>query len=84
MCVVPVIPMFKCSFHRVCLCLCMSEVISRFSALSVGLQVFSLLILIRLLFSNFFVIGPGEGECLLVRGVGVFRWYTQYGWCVCC
>ena len=35
----------KCSFHRVCLCFCMSEVISSFESLRAGSQVFALLML---------------------------------------
>ena len=35
----------KCSFHRFCLCLCMSEVISSFKSLRAGSQVFALLML---------------------------------------
>ena len=35
----------KCSFHRFCLCLCMSEVISSFKSLRAGSQVFVLLML---------------------------------------
>ena len=46
-CVVPVIPVCrsKCSFHRFCLCFCMSEIISSFKSLRAGSQVFSLLML---------------------------------------
>ena len=33
----------KCSFHRVCLSFCMSEVISLFKSLRAGSQVFALL-----------------------------------------
>ena len=45
--VVPVIPVCldKCSFHRFCLCLCMSEVISSFKSLRAGSHVFALLML---------------------------------------
>ena len=42
-CVVPVIPV--CSFHRFCLCFCMSEVISSFKSLRAGSNVFALLML---------------------------------------
>ena len=35
----------RCSFHRVCLCLCISEVISSFRSLRAGSQVFALLVL---------------------------------------
>ena len=35
----------KCSFHRLCLCFCMSEVISSFKSLRAGSQVFALLML---------------------------------------
>ena len=35
----------KCSFHRFCLCFCMSEVISSFKSLRAGAQVFALLML---------------------------------------
>ena len=35
----------KCSFHRFCLCICMSEVISAFKSLRAGSQVFALLML---------------------------------------
>ena len=35
----------KCSFHRFCLCFCMSEVISSFRSLRAGSQVFALLML---------------------------------------
>ena len=41
--VVPVIPV--CSFHRFCLCLCMSEVISSCKSLRAGSQVFALIML---------------------------------------
>ena len=34
-----------CSFHRFCLCLCMSEVMSSFKSLRAGSQVFYLLML---------------------------------------
>ena len=34
-----------CSFHRFCLCLCMSEVISSFKSLRAGSRVFALLLL---------------------------------------
>ena len=37
--------MCKFSFHRFCLCFCMSEVISSFKSLSAGSQVFALLML---------------------------------------
>ena len=33
----------KCSFHRFCLCFCMSEVISSFKSMRAGSQVFALL-----------------------------------------
>ena len=35
----------KCSFYRLCLCFCMSEVISSFKSLIAGSQVFALLML---------------------------------------
>ena len=35
----------KCSFHRFCLCFCMSEVISTFKSLRAGSHVFTLLML---------------------------------------
>ena len=35
----------KCSFHRFCLCFCMSEVISSFKSLRAGSHVFALLML---------------------------------------
>ena len=35
----------KCSFHRFCLCFCMSEVISSFMSLRAGSQVFALFML---------------------------------------
>ena len=35
----------KCSFHRYCLCFCLSEVISSFKSLRAGSQVFALLML---------------------------------------
>ena len=35
----------RCSFHMFCLCFCMSEVISSFSSLRAGSQVFALLML---------------------------------------
>ena len=44
MCVVPVIPS-KCSFHKFCLCLCMSDVICSFRSLRTGSYVFALLML---------------------------------------
>ena len=34
-----------CSFHKLCLCVCMSEVISSFKSLRAGSQVFALLML---------------------------------------
>ena len=34
-----------CSFHRFCLCFCMSEVISSFKSLRAGSQVFALIVL---------------------------------------
>ena len=35
----------RCSFHMICLCFCMSEVISSFRSLRAGSQVFTLLML---------------------------------------
>ena len=79
----------KCSFHRFCLCFCMSEVISSFKSLRAGSQVFTLLMLFLCVMLHTICSGKSlQLLCILTFDMlflsSINMMFVNFGWqCVC-